>query len=119
MSTFSDQMAAVSLGLLTQFGEAVTFTRTTEGAYNPATAATGSSSDSTFTGFSVPIDYDNNELDGSLIQQGDVRLFVNATSTPPDVGDQVALDSVNYRVLSVRKYAINSDNVLYELQVRI
>lgn len=119
MSNFSDEMAAVALELLTEFGEAVSFTRTTEGAYDTATGTTAAGSDSVFTGFGAPIDYDNNEIDGTVIQQGDVRLYVNAVTTLPLPADKVTLDSVQYRVMNTRKYTINSEHVLYELQIRV
>lgn len=119
MSAFSDNMSAVALGLLTKFGEAVSFTRTTEGAYNPATGSTAAGSDLVFTGFGFPEDYSNRDIDNILVQQGDARLYVNALSTPPLPQDTVTLDSVVYRVMSVRKYSTNSVNVLYELQIRV
>ncbi len=119
MSTFSDEMAGVALDLLTEFGEAVSFTRTTEGAYNPATGSTAAGSDSVFTGFGYPDDYTNNEIDGVMVQQGDSRLYVNAVSTAPLPQDAVTVDSVVYRVMFARKYSINSENVLYELQIRV
>lgn len=119
MSAFSDQMSELALGLLTEFGEAVSFTNTTEGAYNPSTGSTASGSDVVFAGFGSPQDYDASEIDGTTIQQGDVRLYVNATSQAPETGDAVTLDSRVYRVLQVRRYALNSENVLYELQIRI
>ena len=38
MATLGERMQATALRLLTQYGEAVTFTRTAEGAYNPLTS---------------------------------------------------------------------------------
>lgn len=126
MSTFSDEMAAVGLELLTEFGEAVSFSRAGAGTYNTSTGAiTGAGADTAYTGYAVPVDYDNSEISGQLtgrgelINRGDVKLFVNATTTVPLPADKVTLDSVEYRVMDVRKYAINSENVLYELQIRI
>lgn len=119
MSAFSDRMAATALRLLTNYGEAVSFSRVTEGTYSPSTATTGASSTTSYSGFAVPVDYDTTELIDSVIEQGDIKLYVNATSSVPEVGDQATLDSVAYRVMDVRKYTINSENVMYELQVRI
>ncbi len=119
MSTFSNEMDALALELLTEFGEAVSFTRTTEGAYDSATGTTGTSSDLVFTGFGSPQDYDTKDIDGLLVEEGDVKLYVNATSTSPARGDAVTLDSKVYRVMRVRRFAINSADVLYELQIRI
>lgn len=119
MSAFSDEMAALALELLTEFGEAVSFVRTTEGAYDPATATTGSATTSNFSGFGAPINYDGFDIDGTVIRQSDIKLFVNAVSTLPITGDAVTVDSVVYRVMNTRRYAINSEDVLYELQLRV
>ena len=120
MSTFSDQMAATALSLLTQYGEAITLTKYTRGSYSPSTLAnsTGTTS-ATSGGFGVPIDYDGTEVNEGLVKQGDVRLYVNALSLEPETNDTVSLDSRVYRIVSVRRYAINSENVLYELQLRV
>ena len=119
MSAFSDEMAAVALDLIAEFGEAVTFTVTTPGAYNPTTASTGTGTEATFTGFAVPVDYDSRDIDGEVVKESDIRIYVNPTATVPAVGDQVTLDGVNYRVINVRRYVINSEDVLYEMQIRV
>ena len=119
MSAFSDEIKAVALDLLTEFGEAITFTRVTEGAYNPATLTTATGSTTTFSGYGVPTNYGTREVDLEIVQQSDIKLYVNATSTEPAVGDTVSIDSKDYRVLNIIKYAINSENVLYELQLRV
>lgn len=119
MSDFSDRMTASALALLMEYGEAITFTRITQGPYNPLTGGTEGDTTAAFSGYGVPVDYQTLEIDGSIVQQGDVRVYVNATSTEPAVGDQLDLDSRNYRVMNVLRYAISSANVLYELQVRI
>lgn len=119
MSTFSDQMAAVGLELLTEFGEAVTFSRTATGDYSPSTATLTTGAVTTWTGYGAPVDYDTRDINGVNIEQGDVKLFVNAVTTVPMRGDALILDSITYRIMSVRKYAISSENVLYELQLRI
>lgn len=119
MSTFSDEMAAVALELITEFGEAVTFTRTTEGAYNSATGTTASATTSNFAGVAVPQNYDSEEIDGTNILQSDLRLITNAVATRPEPQDQVSIDSVLYRVINVSRITVNSNDVAYELQVRV
>lgn len=119
MSAFSDEMAATALSLITEFGEAVSFVQTTEGAYDPATATTGTPSTAAYSGFGVPTDYDKRDIDGTLVQQQDTRLYVHNLSTVPGVGDKCTLDSIDYRIMDIRQYVINSAVVLYELQLRI
>ena len=118
MSAFSDRMAATALRLLTQYGEAVSFSRVSEGAYNASTGSTAAGSTTNFSGYGLPVDYDNAEMAETFIQKGDIKLYVNAVSTVPAPGDAVTVDSVAYRVINVRKYSISSENVLYELQIR-
>lgn len=119
MSAFSDEMAALALELLTEFGEAITVTRVTDGAYSTSTLKPATGSTANYAGFGAPTDYDNREIDGSSIKQGDVRLYVNAITVAPLPGDTITLDSVVYRAITVRKYSINSENVLYEVQIRV
>lgn len=119
MSAFSDEMAAVGLELLTEFGEAVSFTRTTEGEYNPADGTVETGTDTIFTGYGLPVDYSNRDIDGTIIEQGDSRLYVNAVSVEPTTSDKVTVSGRVYRVINVSKYSINGANVLYELQIRV
>lgn len=119
MSEFSDDMTEFALEQLKEFGEAVTFTATTPGAYDPATATTGAGSTVVYSGFTVPIDYDARDIDRGLVKESDIRIYVNEMTSVPAVGDQVLLDSINYRVITTRKYVINSENVLHELTIRV
>lgn len=119
MSEFSDELSAITLELITEYGEAITFTRITVGAYDASTGSTGSGSTAMFTGVGVPIDYIQSEIDGTIVKQSDVKLFVNAVATVPVVGDEVDLDSQDYKVMDVTKFAVNSETVLYELQLRV
>lgn len=119
MTAFSNEMAAVALELLTEFGEVVSFTREVKGAYDPDTLSIPTLSTITFSGYSVPVNYGAGEIDREIIQQSDIKLYVNAMSTIPEIGDTVLLNSVSYRVLNVIKYRVSGSTVLYELQVRI
>ena len=119
MSAFSDEMAAVALELLTEFGQLVTFTRTTEGAYSTATLTTGPATTSTYTGYVVPVDNDKTERDTEIVQESSTRIYLNATSTAPAIGDSVSLNSVDYRILEIRKHVVNGEVVLYDILLRI
>lgn len=118
MSTFSDEMDALALELLIEFGEAVTFTHTTQGTYDVSTASI-SGSTSTFSGYAAPVNYTPREVNGEMILQSDIKLYVNAVSTEPVPGDKVTVSGKTYRVVSVLKNVINSNTVLYEVQVRV
>lgn len=119
MSDFSDEMAAIALELLTEFGEAVTFTRTSRAAYDPSTSTAASSGTSVFTGYGFPEEYLNRDIDGDRIQAGDIRIYVNSVSTEPAPADVLTMNSTDYRVVRVRPYRTTGAPVLYELQVRV
>jgi len=118
MTIHSDNLAATVLSLITEYGEAITLTRTSEGAYNSATGTTGAATTTTYTGYGVPEDYQAREIDGEIIQRSDSRLYVNAISTTPVPGDTVTLASGTIRIINIYRYVVNAVNVLYELQIR-
>lgn len=119
MSAFSDEMAAVALALLTEFGEACTFSRQVLGSYDPNTSSKTLSSTTTFTGYVAPQDYLLFEKQSEYIQTGDIKLFANNVSAVPVPGDKVTFNSTTYRILRVIPYRVSGATVLYELQVRV
>jgi len=120
MSTFSDEMAAVALDLLTEFGQTVTFNRSVYSSYDPTDGTTDTPVNTTWTAKAYPDDYKNTEIDGKHIQQGDIKLYSEASSSNvPDVNDYVTVSGRAYKVMDSKYITINAENVLYELQLRI
>lgn len=101
--------------LLEKFGVEYTFTRTTKGAYNPATGRTSDSS-STFTGYGCLFDYSDADRTDGAVLQGDRRILAEAGTY--EVGDQVAIGSDSWRVVSVSDIAPSGTVVASNLQVR-
>ena len=110
-----EKTQATALKLLKRFGEEYTFTRTTDGAYNPATGKTSQSS-STFTKFCAIFDYNDRERTLESIQAGDRRVI--AENYAYQVGDKVSINSESYRVVSVEEINPNGTRVINTLQVR-
>lgn len=119
MGTFSTNLTATALRLLTKFGQSITFTRTTEGAFDPATNTTAAGSDSNYTGFAHPSEYTRFERDLESVRQDDIKLLVQQTTTEPEIGDRFTLDSVIYEVLEVDKIKAQGDTIIYKLQGRV
>lgn len=113
-------MAAVAVDLITEFGEACTFTRETLGEYNPAQGTASVTSSTTFDSVCFQETYNTAEVDGSLsIERDDIKLLVAPVAgSEPLVNDEVTFSDVSYRVLHVQKTVTNADTVLYILQVR-
>lgn len=110
-------MALTARTLLQRFGQSVTLTRTTVSAINGATGA-HTSTTSTFTGYGAALDYMTNEIDGTRVQSGDLKLYLEATDTPPVIGDTCTIDAKLYRVLNVETLSPAGTPALYTLQLR-
>ena len=119
MSAFSDEMAALALELLTEFGELITIQRVAEGEYDPATGSVAAGTTTSYTGRGVTEDYRKNEIDGDVVKQDDLRLYLNATANEPLVGDRVTLQSKNFQIIDANRVQVNGVTVLYDLQLRV
>lgn len=118
MSTFSDNMASIATSLIAEFGQSASFTRTTQGTYDPeALEATGETS-TTFTGSIVPSAYSTREIDGVNIQVGDSKVLAHIMDEVPMVGDVLTFGSQDFRVINVAITKANGNDCLYTLQVR-
>jgi len=110
-----DRMQAAAGQLLQRFGQQLTFTRTTQGAYDPNTGQP-STSTSTFEKYCCVFDYTDQERADQTIQEGDRRVLAEAGDY--EVGDKVSIDSETYRVVRVSESSPSSTIVSVTLQVR-
>lgn len=104
--------------LLERFGQEVTLVMRSEGAYN---TATGSSviTETSITANGVMLDYKDSEIDGTRVQQGDVRCFMESKADAiPKSGDLVVIDSINWTLVEPKKLKPGPVLVLYDLQLR-
>ena len=102
--------------LITRFGEEFTFTRTTDGAYNPATGAKAQTT-STFKKYACEFDYNNADRAGETVTENDRRMLVEGHDF--HVGDTVVIGSDTFKVINISEIRPNgSDVVAANLQVR-
>jgi len=101
--------------LIEAFGVELTFTRTSEGAFDPATGKT-SNTTSTFTKYACVFNYDESEVNGQSVLQSDRRLLAQGHAY--EVGDTVVLDSETYRVVSIKQTRPADTTLAVNLQVR-
>jgi len=101
--------------LITKFGEEYTFTRTTDGSYNPATG-TASTTNETFTKNALVLEYNDRDLANGAIIRGDRRMLVESYQF--EVGDKVDIASDTYQVVNVSETAPGGDIIVTNLQVR-
>ena len=122
--SFYSNAASTANKLLVKFGQPVTLTQITEGAYDPNTG-TVVSAGTTYVGSGALFDYAQREIDGTLVQQTDRKLYlsakqINGQAMPvPQTQDTVTVGSAVYSV--VRSMPLNpaGTDVLFEAQVRL
>lgn len=107
----------VAESLLDQFGFSITVTRDVIGAYNTSTGAVTDSSDTTYTGVGYPSQYRTTEIDGHVVQQGDMRL-VFYSATVPLVNDIFSVNSKSYTALDVQRITAEAEDVIFIVQLR-
>jgi len=117
--SFYSNLSATALKLLTKFGQAVDISRDTTSSFNPATGITTPGAQVTDSGFGASFDYTAQEIDGTNIIKGDIRLILNSVTRTPESGDTVTIDSVVYRLMNVEKIAPAGTVVIYDIQLRV
>jgi len=123
MATFYDEMAALALEMITEFGQPVIIRATTVGEYDPeaGTALPDTVIDQTAQG--LLIDFTGQEFqNNSLIKQGDKKLKVAAQGLAwvPGLLNKVIVQGCTWSIVPPLK-EINPAGtpILYELQVRL
>ena len=104
--------------VLTRLGESVTFTYSTGESIDPITGEVTPGTETTVAGFGYPGAYNSNEIDGTLIQQGDIRLTLEKVSAVPQVQWRCTVNSEEYRVENVRRVRQSGADVIYICQLR-
>lgn len=121
MSQFYDEMAAMALDLITQYGQPVQLREEKAGSYNPATGKTDPPSVKTQTAQAVMADYKPAEFEAStLLQRGDKRLKVAAKGMTwvPSLATKVSTNGKTWAVIAITETNPSGTPLVYELQVR-
>jgi hypothetical protein len=119
MSFYADT-ANIAANMLAQFGQAVTRTANTAGAYNPATGAAANTSVST-TRQGALFSYGKDAqqyVRGNLVQINDRKLLLDPTGSV-SLTDTYTIQGEVYTVVSIKPTDPAGVPVLYELHVRL
>ncbi|TWC11440.1 hypothetical protein FBY06_14429 [Pseudomonas sp. SJZ085] len=119
---FYDEMAAMALEMITEFGQPVTISRTEPGEYDPdqGTEVPGATIEQIAQG--ILLDFTGQEFQSnSLIRQGDKKLKIAAQGMAwvPGLLDKVVAQGCTWSIVPPMK-EVNpaGTTILYELQVR-
>lgn len=108
-------LKASGTALIKKFGQRLTFTRTTEGAYNAGTGTT-TNTISTFQKYACIFDYSDRDIGTNAVEAGDRRLLAEAHTY--EVGDTVVIGSDTFRVIAISPNQPAGTALSVNLQVR-
>lgn len=119
---FYDEMAALALEMITEFGQPVTIRATTVGEYDPDTGTVPPDTVTDQTAQGILIDFTGQEFQtNSIIRQGDKKLKIAAQGLAwaPGLLNKVIAQGRTWSIVPPLK-EINPAGtpILYELQVR-
>ena len=86
----------------------------TEGTYNPSTGTITGNSVSSATVKAVFTNYNDNQIDGSIVKRGDRLALCAGDITPPTTNDVIG----GFKIVAVEEVKPADTILLYKLQVR-
>ena len=105
--------------LLEAYGEQITFTRTSEGTFDPVTGTTTGGSDSSWTVSGQPMSYELQLINGNSIQSGDVLLMIESSNYIPRPNDKALYADESWKVVAVPEVVrAQGTTIVYTVQVR-
>lgn len=113
-------LAQTALNLLGSFGQDVTLVQVTAGTFAPSTNTFSGASTTNTTVKGARLNYHKSQVDGEVIKQGDVRLFIDAVNvaTAPTVEDKIKFGSDEWSIQDVTPLQPAGVPVIYDLQLR-
>lgn len=117
--TFYSDMAVTASNLIADKGQTVTFSYTSGATFDPVLGQDSGGTPTSFTANAVALNYSKMEIDGTVIQRGDVKLIVEQTSTDIAVDMKCTVDSVDYRVMNVEPIDPAGTLVISKVQLRV
>lgn len=99
--------------LVEKFGESGSFTRTVQGAIDPATGEQGASTETTISGTVTPVlRFSNDEVNGESVQRGDGYVYFDGDELA--INDKVTINGEKWRCVDVSKIKSVSGVLVYQ-----
>jgi hypothetical protein len=119
-SALYGELAQAAVDLLNELGQLVLLTRNgAGGGYNPDTGFVEEGGEQVWSASGVEFEYQQREVDGSLIQRGDRRVLIAPDlGTLPQTGDVITLGATRLEVVESRPVQPAGVVVLHEVQAR-
>src|SRR5687767_8175185 len=110
MGDFANIFGPLAIQLTQMFGQTFTFSREQAGEYNPDTGETSPSVEINYAAYGAPVDYEADEIDGTIIEREDTRIYIHKIlGLVPKVGDLVLnFREGDWRVMNVQIFPVNA-----------
>lgn len=121
MSTFNyARLAKITLDQIRRFGQKVTITRKVQGSYNASTSSRTITTSTQTNVDAVVEEYKQREIDGTMIQAGDIKMHLPALGVnQPSNNDVITTaDSTSYTIKNVNVISPSGSPIMYTLQLR-
>ena len=120
MTTIYTDAARLVIEMLDELGQVIRLNRTDTGEYNVETGTVDPGVLLTFIGLGIVVSYQQLEIDGTLIRQGDRRMYLAPNlATSPRPGDSVILaNDTIVSVVTSSPFAPNGTLVFHDVQCR-
>ena len=103
---------------LREDGEPVQFSYVSGGNYDPSVGGIVGGVPVVIDGYGYPSGYNNNEVNGTSIQAGDIRLVCEKLAERPAIDWQCLVDGQDYDVKDVRPIRKSGVDIIYIVQLR-
>lgn len=114
-----NKQAQTAANLLAKYGEPVTVTFTQGVLYDPITGkANGVTVTSAVDAVGYPSKYHTKDLDGVVIQAGDIRLILELITPEPVIGCLVTVNGTIYRIMDIQSIRLSGQDVIFICQIR-
>lgn len=119
-SALYGELAQVAVDMLNELGQIVLVTRAAAGGgYDPDSGFVDEGGEQVFSASGVEFEYQQREVDGSLIQSGDRRVLIAPDlGVLPQSGDVLTLGASRLEVVDSRPLQPAGVVVLHEVQAR-
>ena len=115
--SLAQELDSLAISLISEFGEAATFTKVVPGVYTPSTQSVATTT-TTYTGNIVPSNFNSTDIDGTLILMSDTKILAHSMTAVPEVNDTVTVSSKTLKIVAVMLTKVTGTTVLYTLQGR-
>jgi len=115
--SFYTEMQGTAAVLIQEFGQAMQLRRSSGGAFDPVTGAVTGGADTDIPVTGIVVAYSLEEIDGTRVQQGDLRATLTAAQEPV-LTDRLVIGGKEHEIISIEAKNPAGTPLVYVLQVR-